>query len=61
MLFNLYIEETLKELRDENIRRIKLNAILAWILRFLDGIAMITDGKYTVNKMPLNLDKTLKQ
>lgn len=53
-IFNLYIENTLKDLRVEEIRGIKMNDKLVQMLRFADDIAMIVESekktKQHVNK-----------
>jgi len=43
-LFNLYIEEALKEVRKENIGVVKIGGILLQMLRFADNIAVIGES-----------------
>jgi len=46
-LFNLYVEETLKEVRKENIGGIKVNGMLVQMLRFADDIVVIAESELT--------------
>lgn len=47
----MYIEITLKELREESIREIKVNGILSQMLHFVDDIAMIAESEDDVGNM----------
>ncbi|XP_025406672.1 uncharacterized protein LOC112680706 [Sipha flava] len=44
-LFNLYIENTLKQLREEKNGGIKINGMLVQMLRFADDIALIAESE----------------
>jgi hypothetical protein len=50
-LFNLYIENTLNQLREEEIWGIKINAMLVQILHVADDIAMIAKSEELDNML----------
>lgn len=60
-LFNLYIEEALKDLREEGIGGIKISGMLVQMLRFADDIAMIADSGKNLERMLQKMNNTLKQ
>ncbi|VVC32495.1 Reverse transcriptase domain [Cinara cedri] len=60
-LFNLYIEQVLKDLRYEDIKGIKIGGILVQMLQFAEDIAMIADSKENPEKMLQKMNNTLKQ
>lgn len=51
LLFNLYIEDTLKEVRKENIEAVKIRGILVQMLRFADDIAEVRESEEDITNM----------
>lgn len=51
LLSNIYIEETLKEVRKENIGGVKIRGILVQMLRFADDIAEVRESEEDITNM----------
>lgn len=60
-LFNLYIDQALKYLKDENIEGIKIGGMLVRMLRFANDITMIADSEEILERMFQEMNGTLKQ
>lgn len=60
-LFNLYIDQALKYLKDENIEGIKIGGMLVRMLRFANDITMIADSEEILERMFQKMNDTLKQ
>lgn len=60
-LFNLYIEEGLKDLGYEKIEGIEVNGMLVQVLCFADDITMIADSEENIERILQKIDNTLKQ
>lgn len=60
-LFNLYIEEALKEIRKENNGGVKIGGILVQMLRFADDIAVIGESEEDITNMLEKINDTLKE
>jgi len=56
-LFNLYIEEALKEVRKKNIGEVKIRGILVQMLHFTDDIAEVRESEEDI----INMNDTFKE
>jgi len=60
-LFNLYVENTLKKLREKEIGGIKINGMLVKILRFADDISMIAESEDELGNMLTKMNDSCKE
>ncbi|KAF0761648.1 Retrovirus-related Pol polyprotein LINE-1 [Aphis craccivora] len=60
-LFNQYIENTLKQLREDEIGVIKINGMLVQMLRFADDIAFIAESEEVLGNMLTKMNDSCKE
>lgn len=60
-LFNLYIENTLKKLREDEIGGIKINDMLVQMLSFSDDIALIAESDEALGNMLTKMNDSCKE